>query len=62
MSEEREHHPHSPSSWAKWLSCAVFKSGPVGFAAYRGTAMHDEWQKQHLKKCKSNSRTTTASK
>lgn len=63
MSGEREHHEHSPSNWAKWLSCAVYKSGEVGFAAHRGTAMHDAWQKKHLEKCnKSNSQKKTRSR
>ena len=62
MSEEREHHEHSPSNWSKWLKCAVFRGGEVGYAAHRGTAMHDEWQKQHLKKCTSHLTKKTSSK
>ena len=52
MSEERSHHPHSPSNWGKWLNhCPKFQSGEVGPAAHRGTLMHDAWQKQHEERC-----------
>jgi hypothetical protein len=58
MSEEREHHPFSPSNWSKWLNyCPKFQSGDVGPQAHRGTLMHDAWQKQHTERCNSPKQT-----
>lgn len=42
MSEEREHHRHSPSNWAKWRKCGLYKSSstPSKWAVI-GTNSHD---------------------
>ena len=43
MSEEREHHPHSPSNWAKWRKCGLYQSDPTPSKwALIGTGSHEE--------------------
>jgi hypothetical protein len=40
--EERLHHPHSPSSWAKLRKCRLYKSSPTPSKwAVIGTNSHE---------------------
>jgi len=45
--EERSHHPHSPSNWAKWLKCGLYKSDPSPSKwAVIGTNSHDQLEER----------------
>lgn len=45
--QDRSHHPHSPSNWAKWLKCGLYKSDPSPSKwAVIGTNSHDQLEER----------------
>jgi hypothetical protein len=41
--EERAHHPMSPSNWPAWSRCPHFQGGVKSAAADEGTLQHEAW-------------------